>query len=141
MAQASTQETWNVSAEKAYAVITDYNSYPEFVDGVSSVEVLEQNESGARVKFSLNLIKKFSYILKLTHEPNSKVSWTFESGDIFKQNDGSWVFTDNGDGTTKVDYSLEVDVKGFVPKSIVNGLTSKNLPAMMKSYEKRAQSA
>tara|TARA_R110002072_G_scaffold64203_4_gene159661 strand:+ start:106489 stop:106917 length:429 start_codon:yes stop_codon:yes gene_type:complete len=141
MAQATRQETWDVSVEKIWNVITDYQSYAEFVDGVSAVEVLEQDESGARVKFSLNLIKKFSYILKLKHEPHTKISWSFETGDIFKKNEGSWQFKDLGDGKTQIDYALEVDIKGFVPKAIVNSLTSKNLPAMMDSYQNRAKNS
>ena len=141
MAKVSRTETWDCPIERIYEVLIDYDSYKEFVDGVSSVEVHEHSEEGARVTLSLNLIKKFSYTIKLKHSRPNSISWSLESGDIFKQNDGSWIFTDNGDGTTKVTYSLEVDVKGFVPKSIVNSLTSKNLPVMMKSYEKRAQNA
>ncbi|EQC46381.1 polyketide cyclase/dehydrase [Bacteriovorax sp. BSW11_IV] len=141
MAKAQRTETFDVAIDKIYDVIVNYKSYPEFVDGVSSIEVLEQNEAGARVKYSLNLIKKFSYILKLKHEKPNRVSWTFESGDLFKLNNGSWDLKDNGNGTTEVTYSLEVDVKGFVPGAIVNKLTESSLPAMMKSYNKRAKEA
>lgn len=139
MAQASKTEIWNAPIEKIYTVITDYNSYPEFVDGVSGLKVLEQSDSGALVEYHLNLIKKFKYILTLVHEKPTSVTWSFDSGDLFKANDGSWKLKDLGDGTTEVTYSLEIAVKGFAPKAIVNGLTSKNLPNMMKAFHERAK--
>lgn len=139
MAEASRTETWKASIESIYAVITDYNSYPSFVDGVSGLTVLSQDDDGAKVEYSLNLIKKFKYILNITHEKPTRVSWVFDSGDLFKMNNGSWQLKDLGDGTTEVTYSLELDIKGFAPKSIVNNLTSKNLPSMMKSFEERAK--
>ncbi len=137
MPQATRKEVWNAPIEKVFAVLTDYESYPEFVDGCSSVKVISQDETGAEVEFGLNLIKKFKYILKLTHAAPTTVSWTFDSGDIFKKNEGAWELKDLGDGTTEVNYGLEVEIKGFAPKSIVSSLTEKNLPAMLKSYEKR----
>jgi coenzyme Q-binding protein COQ10 len=139
MAQATRTETFDVEIQKIYDTIIDYAAYPEFVDGCSSVKILEQNESGARVEYGLNLIKKFKYILSMKHEAPNKVSWSFESGDLFKMNQGSWTLSDNGDGTTDIEYSLEVDIKGFAPKKIVDNLTSKNLPNMITQYKERAK--
>jgi ribosome-associated toxin RatA of RatAB toxin-antitoxin module len=138
MAKVSRTETWDCPIERIYDVLIDYNSYKEFVDGVSAVEVHESSEQGARVTLSLNLIKKFSYTIKLVHDRPQKVSWSLESGDLFKKNDGQWDLKKISDDQTEVTYSLDVDVKGlFVPKSIVSKLTSNNLPAMMKSYHDR----
>lgn len=139
MPEATRTETWDAPIEKIYEVITKYENYPDFVDGCSAVNVLDFNEDGARVEFSLNFIKKFKYILALKHEKPNKVSWEFESGDIFKKNSGSWELNDLGNGKTEVNYGLEVAVKGFAPKSLVNTLTSKNLPAMLASYHKQCK--
>ena len=140
MANATRTEIFDVEINKLYDVIIDYNSYPDFVDGVSATKVLEQDESSARVEYSLNLIKKFKYILNLKQERPTHVSWTFESGDIFKANTGSWELKDLGDGKTAVTYNLDVNIKGFVPKAIVNKLTTSSLPTMMQSYHDRAKS-
>lgn len=138
MPQATRTEIWNAPIDKVYEVIQDYESYPEFVDGCSSTNILSKDESGAEVEFGLNLIKKFKYILTLKHDRPNSITWTFKSGDIFKKNEGSWHFKDLGDGRTEVTYGLEVEIKGFAPKSIVSNLTEKNLPAMLKSYHERA---
>jgi ribosome-associated toxin RatA of RatAB toxin-antitoxin module len=139
MASVSRTETFDVEIERLYNVIEDYESYPDFVDGVSTINILEKDENGARVEYGLNMIKKFKYILKLTHDRPNGLSWEFESGDLFKKNNGSWALKDLGNGQTEVTYSLDVDVKGFVPKSIISKLTDSSLPAMMKSYHERAK--
>jgi ribosome-associated toxin RatA of RatAB toxin-antitoxin module len=139
MASVSRTETFDVEIEKLYNVIEDYESYPDFVDGVSTINVLEKDENGARVEYGLNLIKKFKYVLKLTHNRPNGLSWEFESGDLFKKNNGSWDLKDLGNGQTEVTYSLDVDVKGFVPKSIISKLTDSSLPTMMKAYQDRAR--
>jgi ribosome-associated toxin RatA of RatAB toxin-antitoxin module len=140
MPAATKSEIWDSPIEKIYEVITNYGSYPEFVDGCSSVNILSQSETESRVEFGLNLIKKFKYTLVLKQTCPTEVSWSFESGDLFKKNEGFWKFKDLGDGRTDVTYSLEVEVKGFAPKSLVSSLAEKNLPAMLKSYQNRCKS-
>lgn len=137
MAKASRTETWDCPIERIFDVLTDYESYVDFVDGVVGAEVHERSEGSARVTLKVNMIKKISYTIKLTEERPTKVAWTFESGDLFKQNDGEWSLKKIDDNKTEVTYTLDVDIKGFVPKSLVNKLTSTNLPAMMKSYHDR----
>jgi coenzyme Q-binding protein COQ10 len=129
----------NAEINKVYQVITDYSKYAEFMDGVSGVKVLQNSEASAKVEYSLNLIKTFSYTLSMTHNKPTKVSWIFESGDIFKRNNGSWSLKDLGDNKTEVTYDLDVDVKVFAPSPIVKALTEKNLPNLLAQVEKRAQ--
>jgi coenzyme Q-binding protein COQ10 len=139
LAKVETTEVFQAPLDNVYSVIVDYQSYPEFVDGVSSVNILEQDEQGARVEYALNLIKKFTYILKLTHKAPNQVSWELESGDIFKKNSGSWSLIDLGNGETEVNYQLDIEFKGFAPKAVVNKLVSGNLPKMMAQYHERAK--
>ena len=67
------------------------------------------------MEYHLNLIKKFKYTLSMIHHSPDSVDWSFEKGDVFKRNTGSWRLVDKGDGTTEVNYGLDVEVKGFVP--------------------------
>ncbi len=140
MATASRTEVVDVDINKLYDVIVDYARYPEFVDGVSSTKVLSQNETTAKVEYSVNMIKSFKYVLATTQSRPNKVSWVLESGDLFKKNDGNWTLKDLGNGKTEVTYSLEVDFKMFAPNAILSALTEKNLPVMMQSFFKRAKS-
>jgi ribosome-associated toxin RatA of RatAB toxin-antitoxin module len=140
MASEQKVQIMNAPIEKVYQVLADYEAYPDFMDGVTKVEVLSKDGDKTKAQYSLNMIKKFTYILDLEEVENKSVSWTFDEGDIFSVNSGSWELRDLGDGTTEVTYSVEVDIKvkmlgaGMLTKQ----LTKIQLPAMMKSVEKRA---
>lgn len=139
MATATRTEIVEVDINKLYETIVDYAKYPEFVDGVSSTKVIDQNETSAKVEYSVNMIKTFKYTLATKQSRPTHVSWTLESGDLFKKNEGEWKLKDLGNGKTEVTYTLEVDFKMFAPSSILTALTQKNLPIMMESFFKRAK--
>ena len=141
MASAERTEIMQASAENIYKVLSDYNSYGEYMDGVSNVEVIERNGNSVLAKYDINMIKKFSYVLKLDEVENESITWSFVEGDIFSTNSGNWKLRDLGDGTTEVTYNVEVDIKVKMMGSgmIVKKLVNTSLPALMKSIEKRAQ--
>ena len=142
MARAERTEIFDVPVDKFYKAIIDYRSYPKFVDGMKSVEVQSESGDGATVKFNLNLIKEISYVLKLSHRSNQEVSWNLVSGDLMKVNNGKWTLKDLGGARTEVTYSLEVELKGFLPGlgMVEKTLVSTNLPLNMKAFAKRAAS-
>ncbi len=140
MASAQRVETFETTPENIYKVLTDYEGYADFMDGVKSVSVIERKGNSAKVEYNINIIKKFSYVLTSTEVENEKVSWSFDSGDLFSSNNGSWTLKDNGDGTTEVTYNIDIDFKVKVPGMISKKLVSSNLPSMMKSVHKRAKS-
>jgi ribosome-associated toxin RatA of RatAB toxin-antitoxin module len=139
MAEAKRTETYDVNIDKLFDVIVDYNSYPEFMDMVDEIEVLENSDTSAKVSYGLNLIKKFKYTLALTHEKPTKVTWELEDGDLFKSNTGYWELKKIDDNKTEVTYCIDVDFKVFAPKMIVNKVVSSNLPAMMQACVDRAK--
>lgn len=139
MAKATQTAIYPINIEKFYEAIIDYKEYPNFVTGVSSIEVLEQDDQGARVQYFINLIKEFSYIVKLDHIKPTKVSWTLESGDLFKSIEGSWELKELAPEKTEVTYTVAVDFKMFAPKMVVNKLVSKNLPEVMESMFEQAK--
>ena len=124
-------EIFNVDIKSLYEVLTDYESYPEFVDGVSDINVIKKTKTKAEVEFIINLIKKFTYVLEIKQKDCASISWSLIEGDIFKKNTGGWTLKDMGDKGVKVTYQLEVEFKGFAPKVVVNKLVANNLPAMM----------
>jgi ribosome-associated toxin RatA of RatAB toxin-antitoxin module len=138
MASVSKTEIFDVNINTLYKVITDYKQYPQFVSGVDAVEVHDQSDTSATVSYKLNLIKTFSYTLKHTHTAPTKVSWSLDSGDFFKKNEGYWELKDLGDNKTEVTYALDIDLKVFAPKMILNKLISHNFPATLKAFKDRA---
>jgi ribosome-associated toxin RatA of RatAB toxin-antitoxin module len=129
---------FNCSIEDAYKVISDFASYPEFVDGVDEIVILKETKTTITAQYQLNLIKKFTYVIKVKKSAPKKISWELESGDIFKKNSGSWSFKES-DGGVLADYTLDVDFKLFVPKMVIKKIMATTLPSMLKSFKKRCE--
>jgi len=136
MAQAQTTELFDCTPEEFFKVVSDYESYPEFLDEVKKCQVIQTNGNKKLVEFTISLVKEFSYRLWLTEEPPYKITWTLESGDFFKVSDGSWALEEEA-GKTRATYTLDTQFKVFVPGPIAKGLVNVNLPNMMSSYQKR----
>lgn len=95
------------------AVIADLASYPEWSDGVKSVEVLTEWEDGrpgdARFVVDAGVIKD-TYELEYDWDDDRSVTWKLVEGQMLKALDGAYTLTENGDGSTTVSYQLAVDV-------------------------------
>ncbi|NRA67871.1 MAG: SRPBCC family protein [Pseudobacteriovorax sp.] len=140
MAGANREETFNVSAEKFYAALIDYENYPKILPEVDGIRVLEKSESSAKIEYSINLVKKLTYILNMKHSKPTRIEWELDSGSLFKVNSGSWDISVVDDDHCHVKYNLEIAVKMFAPKAITNKLVAVNLPRMMKTFYEHAKS-
>jgi ribosome-associated toxin RatA of RatAB toxin-antitoxin module len=104
----------NAAPAQVMAVIADISAYPEWSDGMRSVEILTQYEDGrpadARFVVDAGAIKDTYELEYDWADDDSSVSWTLTQGGMLKSMDGSYELSDNGDGTTTVRYQLAVDV-------------------------------
>ena len=139
MAGTNKTEIFSLPIEKIYRVITDYPSYPEYMDGVDKAHIIELTESGAIVEYSLNIIRQFSYQLEMIHQHPHKISWTLLSGDLFKKNEGYWELKALNDDETQLTYSIDAEFKLLVPKMIINKIIKNNLPKLFNNIHHRAK--
>jgi coenzyme Q-binding protein COQ10 len=137
MAVTQFETTFDAPIDTVFKVLTRYETYPEFVDGSDAVEVLGRSGNSVDVKFSINVIKEFTYTLTMHEQAPNEIKWNFKEGDLFKQNNGYWLLTDLGNGKTKAKYQLDLAFKLMVPKMILNKLINSNLPKMMEQYHAR----
>ena len=135
MAKASLTQVFDCSLQEFYAVVSNYEGYSQFLPEVKAARIVRHDGAIKVVDFKLELIKSFSYQLKMREEKN-KISWSLEGGDIFKTNDGSWQLEPEGD-KTRATYSIEVKTKMFVPSFVTKKLIDVSLPNMMQAYKKR----
>jgi len=100
-------------AARVMEVIADLLSYPEWSDGVRSVEVLTEYEDGrpgdARFTIESGPIKD-TYELAYEWNGDESVSWSLTSGGMLTAMEGSYVLSVQGDELTSVTYRLTVDV-------------------------------
>lgn len=139
MAAATTTETFPCTPDQFFALVSDYEKYPEFLSEVKSCKFIRQEGDRKLYEFTVSVIKTFSYRLWLSEVPGKKVSWVLESGDLFKTSVGSWELEDLN-GKTKAHYAVEATFKVFVPGPVAKALVNVNLPNMMKAYQERVKS-
>lgn len=130
----------DIPPEKFFKVISDFESYPEFVSEVKRVKILERTENALKAEFEVFLIKTVKYTLNLNLKPPKELSWTLSEKGFFKQNDGSWELKPVEKGKkTDATYTVELSFGMLVPKPIVTMLTSQQLPQMLKRFKERAE--
>ena len=115
--------------------MTDYTSYPKFFPEFKNAEIVDTEGNAKIVEFQCDYGKTMSYTLRIEHdETKLKTRWTYVGGDL-KDSKGGWEFQDAGPGKTKVLYDVDAAVGFFVPKFIVDKLTSSNIPKMFEQLK------
>ena len=141
MAIAKQSKEMNVSKDKLWATIVNYESYPSFVENVHKVKVLSNEAGKSKVEYKIELMgKEIHYTL--LHDENKKpnlMNWTFVSSNLLKNNFGSWNIQETGPDKCKVEYSIELEFNFPVPGFMLSGLIKTTLPKLLESFEKQAQ--
>jgi ribosome-associated toxin RatA of RatAB toxin-antitoxin module len=116
MAESSTQSiVIHATPQQVAAVICDFERYPEWADAVKRAEVVEEYEDGyaSQVRFVLDAgVLTDEYTLMYDYaEDISRIEWHLaEPSRMQRSQKGSYEIADNGDGTTTVTYTLEVEL-------------------------------
>jgi ribosome-associated toxin RatA of RatAB toxin-antitoxin module len=130
----------NAPLEKVFKVIADYERYPDFLPEVKGIKTSNRRGNEIDVHYVAEVVKLIKYSVHIKEEPPTKVSWSFIDGEFMKDNKGGWVLEDLGNNQTKAIYTIEISVGPLVPKSIVNALADSQLPKLLESFKKRAES-
>lgn len=139
MAELVTAHTFAGTLDEVFRGISQYSEYPKYLPGVTSIEVLPPTlpESVARVRYELQIIKKFYYVLHMFAVPPGQIRWTLEESNIMKDNQGSWDLVPGEDGqSVHATYRLDVKFRGLVPSAVTDRVAAANLPAMMAGFQK-----
>ena len=94
------------------AVISDFESYPEWAQGVKKAEVVKDGSNGRaeQVYFELDASPiKDAYTLSYDWDGDEAVRWTLVEGRMLTAMDGAYELADRG-GSTEVTYRLAVDI-------------------------------
>src|SRR5690348_15294805 len=91
MAQASRSIVINVTPEKLFDVIMDFEKYPEFLPEVKKVKIEAGQGAIKEVTYNVDIkAKVITYTLRHTAERPTRLGWTMIKGEMMKGNDGSW---------------------------------------------------
>jgi ribosome-associated toxin RatA of RatAB toxin-antitoxin module len=126
------------SIDQVFKGIGSYTLYPEHIPGVQKIEVLPPKlpKSTCQVRYEINVIKTFYYVIDMFEESPKKIWWTMSESNLMKSNSGQWDLKEVDKNTTEATYTLDVAFKGFVPGAVTDRVAKANLPAMMAGFQK-----
>jgi ribosome-associated toxin RatA of RatAB toxin-antitoxin module len=115
--------TINATPEHCYAVVTDFERYPEWAPDVKEAIVRTRDEQGraTEVEFRASALGRSThYTLHYDYsDAPDRLSWKLVRGDIMRAIDGGYTFTTVATGT-QVDYDLSIELvvplPGFVKR-------------------------
>lgn len=139
--------TWiDAPIEDVYAIARDNSSFPEFMDDVKSVHIVESD--GDRIVSDwVGVVPKFGLKVKWKQED----VWSFEQktcafrqlqGD-YDQMDGVWKFSEENGGTrfdSVVNYEYKVPGLGALVGKVIHMVVTQNMQSVLDSIKQRAES-
>lgn len=135
--------------EAVYAIARDVEAFPEIMDDLQSLTVLERSADGNRtVTEWVGLVRQFKMKLKWQQEDiwdpiRYRDDFKAIKGDV-DELAGYWQFTQVDDGTkfeSLVDYEINVPLVGPLVKSLIRKIMESNLEAQMKAIKDKAEKA
>lgn len=132
----------NAPPEKVFDTIINYDRYPEWLTEVKKIRTSDRKGNEVKIHYEVDFkIKTIRYTILAKEERPQRMSWTFVEGEVMKDNKGSWELAPEGEGKTKITYSVEVTVGPLVPKSVLNTLVDQSLPKMLEAVKRRVEGA
>jgi ribosome-associated toxin RatA of RatAB toxin-antitoxin module len=134
----------NVDPKKFFKVVTDYQSYPEFLNGQGLRRVTINKDEGD-IKIVTQEVElmgfKVAYTLRMVEDKaRQQISWSLVKGQLMSRNNGSWKIEKLGPGRSRVTYSLELKLGSLIPSILTTKVAATQLPAMLNAFKRRAES-
>lgn len=133
----------NGNVNEIYPIVKDMESYPNFMESVKSVKVMEREGNTTLTQWNTQLKgKPFNWVEKdIFDDENHRISYQLVSGDL-KKFEGEWTLTGDGNG---VKVSLTVDFEFGVPMiaSLLNPIAKiiikQNCDSMLKAIKEEVE--
>jgi len=121
-----------VSREKFFNVLSDYESFPQFMSAVHLVEVFDEKEKGKEVSFHLHFLREIEYLLEIQENKPEKISWKLLESGLLDKNEGYWQLERVSASEVLVHFEIEFELKFFIPQFVINKVLNSQIPKMME---------
>jgi ribosome-associated toxin RatA of RatAB toxin-antitoxin module len=135
----------NAPLERCYEVVSNVEEYPSWVPDVKEVKVLDRDEKGrpSRVSFRAAAFGRSThYTLLYDYSKAPEVlSWTLQEGDMTSKLDGSYQFSSEPSGATRVSYELSVELRVPIPGFVKRRVEVRIIQAALQQLKARAEAS
>jgi len=128
------------------ALVTDVESYPEFINFVSAVRILERKElSEVKEQFTAELgiqykfvSERFRSVVNIDREINTLEIARAGHGGAVRDLSNTWKFIELKDGSTLIDFNLAVKMKAAPLEFLIRQKFDKAVNHIVNVFETRA---
>lgn len=127
--------------EAIWDLLTDYNRFRETFQRIHSLEVINEDDQGAEVRFEIKvLFLSFDYTLQRDYvRPYELLTWHRTGGD-FQQISGSWrILPGPGEGIHVIVFESFVDVGYLIPTEMVRNHAAQELETTVARIRARLE--
>ncbi len=127
------------SCEQMYQLVNQVNDYPEFLNWCSSACILNQTDDEVTASVTINkssFNQTFTTVNTLTN--NRRIDMRLKKG-IFKQLNGTWVFTKLNDTACKVELSLSFSFSSKIVDMAIAPIFTKIANSQLEAFIARAK--
>ena len=134
--------TIDASPKEVMAVILDFDSYPEWAEGMNSTEVLSKDKQGRGKKVRLNVSSlglSDSLVFDYTYAAANKgCSWKLVEAKNVKDLEGTYELDGGGD-STEVTYRLSMTPSIPVPGIVKRQIEKRMLKSALEGLKRRVE--
>lgn len=142
MAEMAREETLvRAPAPTVMQVIIDFERYPEWAQNVKEVEIREADVEGRPIHVWYRVdawVMDITYVLAYEYEEN-RLTWHLVEGDQIEALNGEYLLREEN-GTTRVRYTLDVDVSFPLPGFLKQRAAKLILETGLGDLRRRAES-
>ncbi len=129
------------SPERCFAVVSDIESYPDWVPDLKEVDVLERDDEGRPVVCAFRAAafgRSTSYTLVYDYsKAPEEFAWVQRDGDLTNRLDGYYRFRPVDEGRTEITYQLVAELRVPLPGFIKRRAEGNILHAAIRDLKAR----
>lgn len=126
--------------ETVWRVMVDCQQAPEFVPGMRSCRVLEEDGHVARIEHRVKpmlLLPELTYVFRVEHHPHEWIRFRRVSGAL-REMIGEWRLRSDRGGTV-VSYTVVLDPGFALPQWVVRRALKRSLPELLQALKERVE--
>ncbi len=134
----------NAPVSKVWSKITSFTSYPQWVDNVTKCQPYKTDGSLIYVDFGLSVMGiGVEYYIRHDYQPaQGYMTWTLDYSRLSDLDDsvGYWRVTALSPTVTRVEYSVDIRFKGWIPGFVQEMISTKGLTTATTWVKKQSES-
>ncbi len=127
-------------------MVADVNRYPEFINFISAVRILQKEQLPNNMEMFIADVnvryKMFSEVFRskvvVDRQNNRIMIEKYGSGAALRELDNVWTFTELSDGSTQIDFDLNVSLKSSMLQMLLGKKMDKAANIILAAFERRA---